>query len=313
MAKKNIFQMSILSTLLLFFFSISSFACNDFYGTSDSNLKVLEERTFNTTPGKNFELKAFSGDVYISTTDSPTVYIKIMGNEKAQKYVTFEFENTADGVTVSTKKKDKWNFFNLFNGINLKFEVKLPKNYNANVSSSGGDINLDNLNGRIMLKSSGGDIAVKNTNGKLDVSTSGGDISLKNATGDQNLSTSGGDVESVGFIGNIDASTSGGDIVLNGSNGKIDASTSGGEIKLNYSGKNSGIKLRSSGGDVVVKLPSDFNAHADLHASGGDINCKFKANNIKNISSSKYEADLNAGGNSLYIRTSGGNINIQQK
>ncbi len=313
MTQKYLFKISLLNILLLFVFSFSSIACNDFHGTTDSNLKVLEEKTFNTTQGKNFELKAASGDVYISTTESSTVYIKILGNEKAKENITFDFENTGNGVSVTAKIKNKWNVFNLFNGINLRFEVILPKNYNASVSSSGGDINLTNLTGSITLKSSGGDITVKNTNGKLDISTSGGDINLNNANGNQNLSTSGGDIKSEEFEGDINASTSGGDVELNGSNGKIDASTSGGEIKLNYSGKNLGIKLRSSGGDVVVKLPNDFNAHADLHASGGDINCDFKANNVEKISSSKYEADLNTGGNSLYVRTSGGDINIEKK
>ena len=313
MDKKYFFKIGILSPVFLLLLSFTSLAGNNYLNKTDSNLKVLEERTFNTTPGKKFILKASAGDVFISTTDSPNVYIKISGNENAQKNFTFDFENNSDGVTVTTKKKDKWNIFNLFHNINLRFEITLPKNYNANVSSSGGDINLASLQGEIVLKSSGGDITVKNTNGKLDISTSGGDIALDNAVGNQKLSTSGGDIESNGFNGNIDASTSGGDINLDGSNGEINASTSGGEVRLNYSGKNLGIKLKSSGGDVVAKLPSDFNAHADLHASGGDINCVFKANNVDHISSSKYEADLNSGGKVLYVRTSGGDINIQKR
>jgi DUF4097 and DUF4098 domain-containing protein YvlB len=313
MKKKYFFKVGMFSLVFFLFLSFSSLAGNFYYKKSDSNLKVLEERTFNTTPGKNFELKASAGDVFISTTDSPNVNIKILGNEKAQKNFTFEFENTSNGVTVTTKKKDKWNIFNLFNNINLRFEITLPKNYNANVFTSGGDIKLASLQGEIKLRSSGGDITIKNTNGKLDISTSGGDITLDNAVGNQKLSTSGGDIESNGFNGNIDASTSGGDISLNGSNGEISASTSGGEVRLNYSGKNLGIKLKSSGGDVVAKLPSDFNAHADLHASGGDINCEFKANNVDHISSSKYEADLNSGGKTLYVKTSGGDINIQKR
>ncbi len=312
MKKEYYIKTGKLGIVFLLLFSFSSFGCSRYSNISYSNLKVLQEKTFKTAPGKNFTLKAASGDVYISTNDSPSIYVKILGNEEAKKNITFNFENTNEGVSVEAKSNHGWNLFNLFNGIRLKFEITLPKNYNASVSSSGGDIYLSSLNGEIVLKTSGGDVTVKNSTGKFKVSTSGGDVDLYNAKGDQNLSTSGGDIHSEGFEGNLDASTSGGDIYLKGSNGKIDAGTSGGEVKLIYSGKNFGINLRSSGGDVTAKLPADFNAHADLHTSGGSIDCGFKTMNVEKVSSSKLEGDLNSGGNTLYIRTSGGDITVRK-
>lgn len=312
MISRNTIVNRILVAVLIFSFSFLSYGCS--YTNYDmGSLEVLHEKTFNTSPGKNFTLKAFSGDVYVTTTDEPTVYVKILGNEQAKKKVKFKFENTSEGVTVITKRTDDWSLFHFGRGVALKFEIKLPKNYNANISSSGGDIELKDLNGKMELSSSGGDISVKNSDGSLFASTSGGDIHIDNIQGDQKLTTSGGDISSSGFNGNLKASTSGGDVYLKGSNGKIDASTSGGEINLAYTGENMGIKLFSSGGDISVKLPKDFNAHADLHASGGDISCNFKATNIIKVSSSTYKADLNNGGNDLYVKTSGGDIVVSQQ
>ena len=127
------------------------------------------------------------------------------------------------------------------------------------------------------------------------------------------LSTSGGDISSMHFQGDFEASTSGGDINLKGSDSKINASTSGGDIYLDYKGINKGIDLSTSGGDIQIRLPEDFNATANMHTSGGSISCDLTANHAKKISSTRFEADLNNGGNPLYVKTSGGDIDITSK
>ncbi len=306
-------QLLILSVIL--FLSVTFFACGHYTEFNDdhSDYRIIKEKTFDTSPGKNLVLKASSGDVIITTSDSPKVYIKILGNERANKKVKFHFDNSSDGVTVIAERKDDWNFFNFGSGIKLRFEIILPKNYNAKASSSGGDISIRDLSGELDLHSSGGDVSTKNIAGNIIVSTSGGDINITDNSGNLDLSTSGGDIKTVGFNGDVHASTSGGDIILDGSNGKIDAHTSGGEINLNYSGQNMGIRLGSSGGDISAKLPNDFNAQANLYAAGGDIQCDFAGNNVQNISSSKFEADFNNGGKEFIAKTSGGDITVKKK
>ena len=300
---------------IILFLSFTTFACGHYteFDSDYSDYKILKEKTFDTSPGKNLILKASSGDVLITTSDAPKVYVKILGNERASQKVKFNFENSADGVTVIAENKDGWNFFDFGRGIKLRFEITLPKSYNAKVSSSGGDISLNDLNGNADLHSSGGDVKVQNISGNTVVSTSGGDITINNNSGNLDLNTSGGDIKTTGFNGNVSATSSGGDIILEGSNGQIDAHTSGGEINLNYSGENLGIKLVSSGGNIVVKLPGNFNAQANLYASGGDIQCGFEGNNVQKISSSKYEADFNNGGKDFIAKTSGGDITIKKK
>lgn len=300
---------------IILFLSITTFACGHYteFDGDYSDYKIIKEKSFDTSPGKNLILKASSGDVVITTSDSSRVYIKILGNERASKKVKFNFENSSDGVTIVAENKDGWNFFNFGRGIKLRFEISLPKSYNAKVSSSGGDISLNDLSGNADLHSSGGDVNVQNTSGDIIVSTSGGDIVTTNNSGNLELNTSGGDIKTIGFNGNVSASSSGGDIILEGKNGQIDAHTSGGEINLNYTGQNMGIKLVSSGGDIVVKLPNDFNARANLYATGGDIQCEFEGNNVQKISSSTYEADFNTGGKDFIAKTSGGDITIKKK
>jgi len=306
-----------LTILIFLFLFVPSFAADaganyiylyNLYNNDD--LQVLHEKTYKISPGKALKLEADQGDVMITSWDKHEVYIKVLGNEKAKEKVEFRFSGDENEVVVKAKKEGFFSFFS--SGIRLRFEIKVPADFNNYVSTSGGDIRLGGVKGKNKLSTSGGDISVKSTGGKLDASTSGGNISLEGSEGELELSTSGGDITAQNFKGNLSVSTSGGDIHIKGSNAKINAETSGGDITLEYSGENKGIDLETSGGDIQILLPSDFNASAKLYTSGGDVSSDFKGNNAVKISSSKFEADLNNGGARLSARTSGGDITVRK-
>ncbi len=274
-------------------------------------LKLSRKKLLTYPEGKLLKLDASSGDVTIKTWDKPEVYIKILGNSKAEKKVDFSFNQTDDLVEVIADHHGS--FFNWFgNGIRMKFEITLPSDFNTKIKTSGGDINLAGISGEQNIKTSGGDVAIDNVNGNLNISTSGGDITTSNIKGTSDLNTSGGDIKSTNFTGNISVSTSGGSINLDGMDSKIYANTSGGDIDVNYKGENKGIELSTSGGSITIKLPEDFSASAKLSTSGGSITCSLKTNNIAKITSSKFEADLNNGGNELIAKTSGGDIEVMK-
>ena len=297
---------------LVIIMATTSFSCTmDNPFSDDQNLQVLQEKTFQINQGKTLKLDASSGNIEISAWDKNEVYVKISGNDRAKEKVDFTFNNDENKVEVTAKNKNS--FFGWSSGIRLRFDIKVPKNFNPETHSSGGNIKLEGLKGNPYLKTSGGNIYVKNTSGTIRTNTSGGEIRIENVSGSIKLSTSGGNITANNFNGDFDAHTSGGNIKLAGNDSKIYAETSGGDIKLDYKGQNKGIELYTSGGDIEINLPADFNATAKLSSSGGRISCDFKGNNAVKISSSKFEADINNGGNPLYAKTSGGNIEVSKK
>lgn len=305
-----------MNKMLLFasviFMATTSFSCtmeNSY--SDDQNLQVLQEKTFQINQGKTLKLDASSGNIEISTWDKNEVYVKISGNNRAKEKTEFTFSNDENMVEITAKTKSS--FFGWNKGIKLKFDIKLPKNFNPETHTSGGNIKLEGLNGNPNLKTSGGNIYVKNSSGNIRTNTSGGEIRVENVSGSMKLSTSGGNISANNFNGNFDARTSGGNIKLAGNDSKIYAETSGGDIKLDYKGQNKGIELNTSGGDIDINLPADINAAANLSSSGGRISCDFKGNNAVKVSSNKFEADINNGGNPLYAKTSGGDIEVSKK
>jgi len=277
--------------------------------THAGDTKVIQEKTFKTEAGKNLRLDAASGDVYVSTWDKPEVSVKISGNKKAYDKVKFRYDNDQDGVTI-VAKRESWISFLSWGGIYLKFEIKIPSNYNTLLSTAGGDIRVSDLKGIIKVKTSGGDINIRNTRGIINSSTSGGDIRLEENNGEINVSTSGGDIIVKDFSGNVALSTSGGDIQLNGADGRIKAETSGGDINLVYSGNNEGISLHTTGGDIFVKVPKNFSARADLSTTGGDVECELPITSHGKFTSSKLKGEINGGGRLLNCYTSGGDIKV---
>lgn len=132
------------------------------------------------------------------------------------------------------------------------------------LSTSGGNITAGHAAGPANLRTSGGDIRIDAVDNTLEAHTSGGDVRAVFTSplkGDCSLSTSGGEVKAtvgqgIGF--QLDAATSGGDVNAAGLTITIDR---GGQGKSTLSGAVNGggpvLKLRSSGGDIVVAARKD--------------------------------------------------------
>jgi len=305
----KISKLPVLIMTFLFLTGISaSYAVN--FSLNNEDLQVLQEKSFKTEPGKRIKISGSTGDVLVTSWDKPEVYVKILGNKKAKEKIDFDFKQDGDLIEVIAKREG---FFLWGSGISLRFEVKVPRKYNTNISTSGGDIRFAGVEGKNILKTSGGDVSVKETFGEMNLSTSGGDISLERVAGNFNTSTSGGNIKGSNIKGSLKASTSGGDIKLEAENSYISAETSGGDITLNYTGENKGIELATSGGDIRITLPATFDASAYLSTSGGDVDIKMKTGNVKKLSSTKFEGDINNGGKELVAKTSGGTITVNSK
>ncbi len=261
-----------LAVSMLIFMGLPYLSYGSIFHSSDSDLQLIKEQSFNISPGKNLIVELNTGDVKVTYWNKSEVSIKIWGDDDAEDKMNFSVEGNDEEIKVIGKKKSS--SFSWFSGIDVEVEVKVPSEFN------------------------------------LEISTAGGDIKCGGITGKANLSTSGGDVWADKFSGDINVSTSGGDIFLFCKDAEINAETSGGDIRLECDGENRGIEISTSGGDIEIKLPKMFNAAMELSTSGGDVSCSLSMNNIKKASGSRLIGDLNSGGKKLSAHTSGGDITV---
>ncbi len=274
--------------------------------------RVIEEKSFKVTSGEKLYVKSDVGDIQVNTWSNSEVAIKIIGNSKAESKMKFKLNETSEGVEVLGKKTGS-GWFNWISGIDLRYEIMVPESFTVELRTSGGNIEVTDLEGTKYCSTSGGNIAFEDCSDEGVAKTSGGNISVVNNKGSLELNTSGGNIKAERATGDIKARTSGGRIVLQVADGMVDASTSGGSIKLDYTGDNKGIDLHTSGGSIKVAVPSDLKANVVLATSGGSVKSDFSAARVYEVKSSKMKAEFNGGGEKLVAKTSGGSVRLTEK
>ena len=284
------------------------------------------ERSFSVDEGDRVVVDVERADLNIVAWDRSEVGISVSNTERYE----FDFSQE-DGVVTVNGDYDRPNIlFGFSNRRSAIVTMNVPYRQNLDLRTSGGDIDLDRLQGEFNARTSGGDIDVDEIDGPADAHTSGGDITIGSITGSADVSTSGGDIE-IGAVsgetemrtsggdisltqagGAVSAGTSGGDIEIGNVLGSLNARTSGGDIEASFSGMEAtGGELRTTGGDVTAYLPENAQVEIDANAMGGGVSTDFDgAETRRSAGRSSLDLTLNGGGPELVLRSTGGSVKI---
>jgi DUF4097 and DUF4098 domain-containing protein YvlB len=134
-------------------------------------------------------------------------------------------------------QRNKWFNWDHFEG---RIEVTVPQSYRVDAKTSGGDVRLLRIDGKIRASTSGGGVQCElvGTNRGIWASTSGGDVRLtvaKNITGTLDAESSGGSIRSDLPVSTHTADEHRLSGAINGGGERIYAHTSGGNITLSAS------------------------------------------------------------------------------
>jgi DUF4097 and DUF4098 domain-containing protein YvlB len=291
---------------------------------SEAKITRTVEKTFSVQPGGHLTAATQGGDITIRTGDTATVQVTAKQvirasteNEADELLANLELklEQQGNDVTATAKyEKNKAGFNWGQIPVTVSFTIVVPRQYDLQLNTSGGDIAVADLTGKVRARTSGGDLNFARIDGDLDASTSGGDVFLREGTARTKLSTSGGDVVVERAGGPTEVSTSGGDITLNAVKELISANTSGGDIKAVLTGPLSqNTTLSTSGGDIRVTLPKGTGLRLDASTSGGSVDASGLTITIEKGGSGKHSlvGAVNGGGPLLKVRTSGGEIKVR--
>jgi hypothetical protein len=298
------------------------------------------EKSFNVQPGQNLFIHADRGSITVLTADSDKVDIKIVRElkrssdaEAREAYEKHKIDIAQDGDTVRIEAQDNAGilkgFRNLFKNLHVEYTVSIPSKFNVDLHTSGGSIQVADLEGAVKVHTSGGNLNIATIKGPIDAHTSGGSIEIEGGTGNANVHTSGGNIRMGQLNGDLIAKTSGGSITLADVKGNAEISTSGGNIRIeNAQGT---LKARTSGGSIKAQLAGGLTEDSSLHTTGGNIdlalaekaavnlNARTTGGNVQsdfdgewNKQRNKLVAQVNGGGPELDIQTTGGSIKIRR-
>lgn len=296
--------------------------------TVQAKIERTVEKTFPVQVGGALTVLAEGGAIDIHT-DPTAAVVRVVATqtiqadsdaEAAPLLEKLELEIAAHGndvkATAHYPGKPAKSLFKRWPPVKVDFEITLPENFNVDVHTSGGDIDIGDLKGKVKAKTSGGDVDLGRIDGSVDVATSGGDIELEANLGPATLTTSGGDIEVKLSRAPLQISTSGGDITVDATNAELEASTSGGTVKAGVDGLlRDKISLRTSGGGVSLYVPTNLAFHLDGQTTGGSV--KVKGLTLPpsegKPSKSKVVADINGGGPEIKLRTTGGSVSVEAR
>jgi hypothetical protein len=281
------------------------------FGFAASNALAADktfDKHFDAPPGGRLILDTDVGSVTIAGHDSRdlAVHVDISGSDADQVKVTAD--QSGSGVTVLGRSPSNWHLFG-FTSTRVRFTIDVPRDYPVELKTSGGSIDVRNLNAETRGTTSGGSIEVRDVTGPVNMSTSGGSVEAENLNGPTKLRSSGGSIDVNNAIGSLDVSTSGGGIHLINVDGKITADTSGGGVHVEAR-SNHGITLSTSGGPISLRLPGDVHASIDAETSGGHVRTQLPLSSTEVSESNHLRGQMNGGGERISLHTSGGGIEI---
>lgn len=284
------------------------------------------EQTFHVSADGQLLITTMGGDVTVVTGGEDTVQVRatqvFYGADDAEEAdevaKDLEFLIKQDGDTVTAHAKYQKSVSGWFNwgkrGVAVSFRVTVPERFKVKASTSGGDIEVANIIGRVDVRTSGGDIDLGRVQGRVDAVTSGGGIRVRAGSGQINVATSGGDIRIEHAEGDVQASTSGGNVHIEHVDGTVNASSSGGNVSARFTSQLVGsATLSTSGGNVTAWLPVEAAVFLDASTSGGSVKTHGVAVDVKKggQGKSKLVGNINGGGERLKLRTSGGDIRVQ--
>lgn len=233
----------------------------------------VQEESFNVSSGGTLAMDSDSGSIEIESHNKNTVEVTV---KKKGKYIDdFEVSFAQDGNDVKVTGDKLKNNFNWGGSSYIKYIVKIPQQYNVDLRTGGGSIELSDLVG------------------KVDAYTSGGSISLGRISGDVEVKTSGGSIKVDDVAGNINAHTS------------------GGSIKAKISKQpTQDCRLTTSGGSVKAYLSPSIAVDLNASTSGGSVSSEIAVKG--SMKRSRIKGTINGGGPELYLRTSGGSVSVKE-
>lgn len=168
------------------------------------------EREFSVSREQRLGIRLETGGgIKIIGTDRDAVSVRLYPGGRDWQDCKFEAEETASGVEISAYYAGREKSYST----SLRFEIMVPRRFNVEIDSNGGDIQIAGVEGMVYGRTMGGGMALTGLKGVVDLTTMGGDVTLADSEVDGRVSTMGGTVLIRDTTGDIRASSGSGKVV----------------------------------------------------------------------------------------------------
>lgn len=319
--------------------TLSAFACLWLAGsvafaaqTYESNL----EKIFPVGPGGKLVLEAGFGACTLKPTETDKVQVQVFRTVKngtqaqadqlfADHQVTFDQDGNTVSITAKRKEKRSATWSSNSPYLEVRFEITLPKRFDVDVRTAGGDIRVADLDGKLKARTTSGGITLQHVSGNLTAEDAGGDILIEGAGGTLSARTTSGAIRVQKVGGKADLSNAGGDIELGEAAEAVTARTTSGSIRMKQ--VHGAVTASDAGGNIAIarvegevtasttsgsiQIGQALGKSVELTDAGGDIALREVAGSVQahttsgsiKIKSAKGRVDASNAGGDILIET----------
>lgn len=211
------------------------------------------------------------GAIEITGWDRDMVSVTAEVEGRDAENVAFEAERSGDRILVRLSFLERRHRHHA--GASLS--IRVPRRFDIALDSSGGEIQIDGVEGRMSGETRGGELVLRRLHGTVELSTMGGNVTLFESDVDGQVKTMGGNVHLRDVVGEVEAHTKGGNVVYDNVQPGSGGGSSGTEVKITTMGGNIqapdapfGAHLETMGGNIYIEQAREF---VNAKTMGGNI------------------------------------------
>ena len=273
------------------------------------------KKEFTVKPGQKLDMDLQCGGKIIITgwdQDKVSVTAELRGRDGRDGRVDMEEVSTGISITCDYERRRR------NSSSDNEFRINVPKKFDLDLSTAGGRISVDGVEGTLDGTTMGGELDLTNLGGTITFKTMGGGVTLTKSNVDGEVSTMGGKVLLRDVVGNVSGHSMGGavtydnvtdrkgkssgkEVVISTMGGEInvdqapygaDVQTMGGDISIHYAEKH--VKAKTMGGNIEI---DSVNGGVHAETMGGDVIARMVG-------------DAADGDRDVYITSKGGEVRL---
>lgn len=281
-----------------------------------SEAEVMIDKSFSVADLSRLAIDVSHSDIVIETgnVQEATVRVELQSRNMSrakERFENMEWEVYSRNGALHVEAESPRGNWNLSMSINVF--VTIPEVFDLALQTSHGDVDLETLNGEVMIATSHGDVRFESIEGsRIEIRSSHGDISGRTLQSDNvMMETSHADIELDEVNSKqVYARTSHADISIRYLTGESEISTSHGDIQLYLAGGDH-AELQTQHGDIELKVDGNVGSDLDLEAQDVHVDRSMKVSG--ETSRKRVDGAINGGGRVIRARTTHGSIDVDAK
>ncbi len=293
----------------------------DFKFASDSDDDQAGDRmideTFSVSAGDLLLIDVQHSDIEIETTSGSEAHIVVTlesrNMDRAREIfdrMNFRVEKRGDKVILRSDMPRRMNWRTR---MNIEVLAVIPSEFDLDIQSTHGDVEVQDLTGNVRLKTTHGDISTGSFSGdSVELRTTHGDVETKDVQGSTvTIRTTHGDIELRSVISDdFEATTTHSDIEILRLTGHSSLSTTHGDVDVRVDDTES-LTIRTTHGDIDIVLPAGLAADLDLR--GDRVVLPSDSNFSGTLQKKSANGSINGGGADIEVTTTHGTVVIKTR